>query len=249
MLEKIKVVYKAISFFFMNIMMRMVYALFPIYPAWCYKHALKARAIVYGYWILFNQKRLSNLLSSNATAIDSWDKVIKDDINVIDIKVHDRFGFHANLYIKDYNQMDISNRSIFFRIYSYLRYLFWYYSIWIWLDDDNNINGLDLRIFNSDSKLYENLKNETAVYVADGARVYTSVFDFAYIQEPKILALDKIMYSVYNQEMNNYMRDKAVYKDYKTVIVMGIGFKVNPLYNRSVVNFFGWDVFKNKDGI
>ena len=57
------------------------------------------------------------------------------------------------------------------------------------------------------------------------------------------------MYSVYNQEMNNYMRDKAVYKDYKTILVMGIGFKVNPLYNRSVVNFFGWDVFKNKDGI
>ncbi len=57
------------------------------------------------------------------------------------------------------------------------------------------------------------------------------------------------MYSVYNQEINNYQRDKGSYKHYRTVMLMGIGFKINPNYFRSTINVFGYDLLKNKDGV
>ncbi len=57
------------------------------------------------------------------------------------------------------------------------------------------------------------------------------------------------MYSVYNQEINNYQRDKGSYKHYRTVMLMGVGFKINPNYFRSTINVFGYDLLKNKDGV
>ena len=249
MVEKIIVFYKAISFIFMNFFMGIVYTLFPIYVAICYKNALKARGIVYGYWISSGNNRLYTMLSSNACSIKSWKKVEVDGIKVIQIEANAMNDYEYVYYIKDYNQMFTKDSNIFVKCYNYIRYLFWYYIVWIWLDDDNNINGLDLRIFKPNSRLYDRLKNETAIYITSGAKVYAKVFDLPYIEDPRVLKLDKIMYSVYNQEINNYQRDKGSYKYYRTVMLMGIGFKINPYYFRSTINVFGYDLLKNKDGI
>ena len=238
MVEKLIVFYKAISFIFMNFFMGIVYTLFPIYVAICYKNALKARGIVYGYWISSGNNRLYTMLSSNACSIKSWKKVEVDGIKVIQIEANAMNDYEYVYYIKDYNQMFTKDSNILVKGYNYIRYLFWYY-----------INGLDLRIFKPNSRLYERLKNETAIYITSGAKVYAKVFDLPYIEDPRVLKLDKIMYSVYNQEINNYQRDKGSYKYYRTVMLMGMGFKINPYYFRSTINVFGYDLLKNKDGI
>jgi len=249
MLEKLIVLYKVISFTIMNIFMGVIYTILPIYPAWCYKHALKARGIVYGYWISTRSNRFFTILSSNSCSVNLWVKKKIGNNDVIEIKVHDRNDYEHYYYLKDYNQMFVREDFILIKIYQWVRYIIWYYGVWIWLDDDNNINGLDLRLFKTSSKLYDKLTNDTAVYITTGAKVYTTVFDLPYVDDPRVLSLDKIMYSVYNQEINNYIRDKAIYKTYKSVMIGGIGFKINPLYFRSSINLFGYDVLKNKDGI
>ena len=244
-MKKLTSMIDAICFMFMYVFMTIIYTTFPMYPAYCYKYGLKARSIVYGYWLSKRQEEFLRYLSKYSCTIRNYRVVTIDGIDLIEIHVFDKYDKEHYYYIRYYDQIVTKDSKLGKRIFGYLRYLYWYYVIWIWLDDDNNVNGINSDVFKNKSKL----DFKTILYITTGIKVYESIFDLQYALENFVLGFDKALYSIRDQDCSNYLRHRAVSKYYETNTILGLGYRVNSKYFKSTVVLFGYDILKGKEDV
>lgn len=246
MLERLSVYLSILKVLVGIAIMKPVYKLFPWYVAFCYKHARRARAIVYNYWLAFDKqgiKKFKKYLSLTGTSTIIYSgSVSKPDLypagtpaneidNVIEFLNIDNIGTPEYRYLKDFGDNPSTNS--IGRLYYYIRYLFYYYTIWIWLDDETNVNGIDFEIVTRTPKLSELTKQ----YIVKDTRSYVNCFDIKYVTRTELLPLDKITYIVPLQKLNNWLRMNVTYKELLN-IGKSFGYRIDPSYRQSVMRIF-----------
>lgn len=249
-MKKLKKLYNWMIPTFMFFFMEGVNIFFPYYPAWVMRFGKKARAIVYGYWLINKPTRFYNFLSSELGTVTGYNI----DKDYATIYLHCRKTNNDTvLYLGNFNQFN--NDSYLRMFYNRLRYYFFYNFVWIWLDDLNNIVGINKSVLTKDNTVLasEFLKLPIAkrVKLVDKIKLYPSVFDRTYQDPNSIIELNKFknrIWFVKHQYLYNYLRDKAVKSTYEDQYCLGSknGFIYNPGLDRACLTIIGYNIILRK---
>ena len=249
-MKKLKKLYNWIIPTCMFFFMEGVNIFFPYYPAWVMKYGKKARAIVYGYWLVNKPIRFYNFLSSELGTVTGYN--IDKDYATIHLCCR-KTNTDTVLYLGNFNQFN--NDTYLRTVYNRLRYYFFYNFVWIWLDDLNNIVGINKSALTKDNTVLasEFLKLPIAkrVKLVDKIKLYPSVFDRTYQDPTKSIELNKFknrIWFVIHQYLYNYLRDKAVKSTYEDQYCLGSknGFIYNPGLDRACLTIIGYNIILRK---
>lgn len=244
-MSKLKVTGRLISFCLMYCLIYIVQVFFPFYIAYVYKYAKKARSKIYTKWIVNKNynNRFETMLFSHSGYIN---KVFKLDNDIFKFKYYimdpTNEPIETECRLKVYLDngssayLDKLNTSI-------LYYIFYYYFIWIWLDDENNINGIDKRLVNEKSEVFKNVNGKDKFNLINGNHIYTNVFSPEYSKDDTIIDFNRRFYFTKYITLNNYMRDKGTYSK-EVMLGKYFGFKYNSRLKRNTIRLFGIDVLE-----
>lgn len=232
---------------------------FPVYIAYIQKFAIKARSIVYGYWVVNEKARYKDFLFEMTGDVISNYFFLEERLLAFDVKLFKyNYQITKTFYIGNFNQFDNSTK--WKRIYNYIRYKWYYWLVWVWLDDVNSINALNKSIITvyrdnddlespinwledseSDLKYLGRLK-----YVND-IQICTNVFEKDYyLGKYKLPPFYKRLWCVKYQYINNFVRDRCCKLSTKTRAFLKnrFGFVYSPELRRSCLTIFGYNVVK-----
>ena len=150
--------------------------IFPWYTPWVYKYASKARKTVYNHWINNwedSHYRLSKFYGYSGPVtgkeIDFKNMALTFELAYNDDKVNKNMA-----KTKQYYKYGIKIKNA---VLADLSYYFYYFFVWMWLDDYNIVNGIDIRLFNRNNKAYENISGKDVMSLVNGTKVYEVVFE------------------------------------------------------------------------
>lgn len=244
-MERLKVFFKLLSFSIMYCIIYTVQIFFPFYIAYVYKYAKKARSKIYTKWVVnkYFRDRFEKVLLSNYGIIDKVSK-LDDDIFKFNTYIYNSTEEPIKHECKLKVYLDNSNSKYLEKLDTNIfKYCWYYYTIWMWLDDENNINGIDRRILDERNDLFKHLKGVDRFNIIDGNKLYTNVFSLEYTKDDKVVDFNRRFYFTKYITLNNYMRDKGTYSK---SIMLGkyFGFKYNSRLNRNTIILFGKDILE-----
>lgn len=230
--------------------MEIVNVFFPYYPAFIVILARRARAIVYGRWILYKPERFFNYLAPYVGEIVN----IKIDSKYAIIDIRKRRGKDIyTIYLANIKQF--KNDTYLIRKYNLIRYYFYYVFVWIWLDDLNNVAGYHKGVLkNSDTPIYHKyirLPIYKRIQLVENIKYYDSIFSKEYQDLDKEVQLNKFknrLWFVKYQYTYNYLRDKCVKTTYSNTYGLGSknGFIYHTALDRSCLVIFGYNVITRR---
>lgn len=178
------------------LLIEFLYSFFNFYIILCYKFHKKARSIVYAYWLNYDTNRFYNFIGFDFKSEEL--KYLYYQNNLV-YAYKDR-----NLpicYVKDYEQYQNTKYKFFYKI----KYIFYYCFIYMFLDDVDNINGVNKKILLN--KKYFKFINRLKF---NKLKIYKSIFTEEYWLEDSKLDFDTIKFFIKYTYTYNYLRDKAI---------------------------------------
>lgn len=181
---------------FIVVFMYIIKIICPIYIVYAYKKAIKARQVVYDYWMLYNQKYFYQYFNFDINNIVNEDGIYYIIINRDSYK-----------YIFTYKKINK------------FKYYWWFYTVWIWLDDVTLINGMNKSLYNKGI-------NIKAIPEQEKIKIYKNIFSHNYFENSRYgdISLPKtndLLFYIKETYTNNYERlfcylEKPTfqYKDY-----------------------------------
>lgn len=203
---------KILKNFLMVLHIEIIYDLFPLYVALVYKKQHTIRSKIYSYWLLNDKERFINFKYFNLNK-DFFNFYYIEGLYTV-IKYKDKFYYLG--YSKDLNKYNTENK--FKRFINKIEYLLFYYFGYIYLDDINNINGINPKVFNS--KYYLTSMTEKEIKMLEGIKVQTSVFDFSYWNDKYIPTIEQCKFFIEKSYTYNYLRDKCYNNTYKKFLFL-----------------------------
>lgn len=226
----------------------LVQLVLPHYIAYVMRYARHARSIVYMYWLKYDTPRFFNFLSKHSGTPNV--ATITDYQGLLTF----RCTIRGSEVIRDYYLGPMSIWHTYSRYHKYIlniRYWWYYVMVWMWLDDENNINGVDRRIIAPQSTragrefmaLPAAVKSEKILRV----KIYRSVFEYDYHTDPTsttLLEYHRRLWFVKYIHLNNLCRDKFINNNYfnEHIILPGCGFLVGKVIKRGSLCIFGYHV-------
>lgn len=206
---------KGMKVLLVNMLMSVFVFICPFYVPFIYRYAQKARWVVYSRWLIdpeFNGNFKKMLFKHSGPIC----KVFKRTEGVFTFSIlkgtkkdEKHLRDFDNVKHISYNQMNFIQQQIY-----KIRYNFWFYMVWIWLDDNYNVNGLDSRAFDTNESLNHYIIRDGVLLTNYRPKYYESVFDQEYASDTAINAPYSLRFYICNMERsNNYLRLNVVNKE------------------------------------
>ena len=255
MYDKLKEILEFIGIVVMFCFMEMVTILLPHYIAYVQCYGRKARSIVYGYWVVNKQECFKKFLFSMSGDVVGKSIVSKDLLGFTIRIQQGSTTFSREGYIGNHRQYCNGKLR---RFLNKIRYYFYYWFVWIWLDDVNCVNGLskDVLMFYRDRTdvnsplAWTNIDTDDLSYsqrfkYLDDVKFVSNVFDLEYhLGKYDLPPFYKRVWALKYQYINNFVRDKCVrLKRYNRLYLSGrFGWKFLPELQRSTAVMFGVNI-------
>lgn len=208
---------KLIKNFIAILIIEFIYIFIPLYVVLIYKKQHKIRSKIYNYWLLNNKDRFINLKGFNLSN-DFFKFYYVDDKYTI---IHYNNKLYYIGYSADFNNFNKTN--ILLKFYYKISYLLYYYFGYIFLDDVNNINGINNKVFNS--RLFNTINNYE-LKLLEGIKVQKSVFELEYWEDKYVPTMEQCKFFINKSYTYNYLRDKGYNNKFKKFLLLSYKFDV-----------------------
>ena len=257
--EKMKYVIEYLATAIVFLFIEIVTIFFPVYIAYVQKFGVKARSIVYGYWLIHRKDRFKNFLFEMAGDVISIYFFLDPRLLAFDVELSKYNGkIKKTFYIGNYGQLEVPIKRV--RIWNYIRYQWYYWMVWVWLDDVNSVNALDKRVLlmyrdNDDlgapinwvTEAESDIDFQGRLKYLTGITICNDVFDKDYyLGKYPLPSFYKRLWGLKYQYINNFVRDRCVKttKATRAFLKNRFGFVYNHDIKKSCLTLFGYNVVR-----
>ena len=214
---------------------RFVNYICPWYVPWVYKYAGKARKVVYNRWVTGGEKYKDRLWKFygysgrvDGVQIDRDKMLLTFELAHPEWKINKKVG-----NTKQYYSYSIKYQNY---IIAKLSYYFYYFFVWMWLDDYNIINGIDIRLFNRNNDIYKDVSGKDVLNLVNGTKVYDVVLE--HLDSKEVVPFSTRYFCARHITTPNLLRDLGTNSE-SIVHMFNCKYDWNRKLERHAIHLFG----------